>query len=131
MIITAQFADMTSLSFFFFLTLLGSFVKFTYWSKFYVNIIAGSGVMTIFFYKGLTRRLEIENTLVWVLPNIWRLEKVRNQQGSKITPLPARLRINITSTRLPEPDSQTSVSVIVINTLGRIQNPVKQLRGKR
>ena len=29
--------------------------------------------MTIFFYKGLTRNPEIENTVFWVLPNIWRL----------------------------------------------------------
>ena len=29
-------------------------VKFSYWSKFHVNIITGSGVMTIFVYKGLT-----------------------------------------------------------------------------
>ena len=28
-----------------------SFVKFNYWSKFHVNIIAGSGAMTIFVYK--------------------------------------------------------------------------------
>ena len=28
--------------------------------------------MTISFYKGLTRNLEIGNTPVWVLPNIWR-----------------------------------------------------------
>ena len=26
----------------------------------------------------LTRNLEIGNTLVWVLPNIWRLESVKN-----------------------------------------------------
>ena len=32
-----------------------SLVKFSYWSKFHVNIITGSGIMTIFFYKGLTR----------------------------------------------------------------------------
>ena len=32
-----------------------SLVNFSYWSKFYVNIIPGSGVMTILFYKGLTR----------------------------------------------------------------------------
>ena len=51
-------------------------VKFSYWSKFYVNIITGSGIMTIFFYKGLTRNPEIESTLVWVLPNIWRLGRV-------------------------------------------------------
>ena len=35
-----------------------SLVNFSYWSKFHVNIIIGSGVMTIFFYKGLTRNLE-------------------------------------------------------------------------
>ena len=51
-------------------------VKFSYWSKFHVNIITGSGIMTIFFYKGLTRNPEIGNTPVWVLPNIWRLGQV-------------------------------------------------------
>ena len=49
-----------------------SLVKFIYWSKFHVNIITGSGIITIFFYKGSTRNREIRNTLVWVLPNIWR-----------------------------------------------------------
>ena len=55
-----------------------SLVKFSYWSKFHVNIITGSGVMTIYFYKGLTRNPEIGNTPVWVLPNIWRLGQVRD-----------------------------------------------------
>ena len=36
-----------------------SLVKFSHWSKFHVNIITGSGIMTIFFYKGLTRNPEI------------------------------------------------------------------------
>ena len=53
-----------------------SLVKFSYWSKFHVNIITGSGIMTIFFYKGLARNPEIGNTPVWVLPNIWRLGRV-------------------------------------------------------
>ena len=53
-------------------------VKFSYWSKFHINIITGPGVVTISFYKGLTRNLEIRNTPVWVLPNIWRLRRVRN-----------------------------------------------------
>ena len=39
-----------------------SLVKFSYWSKFHVNIITGSGIMKIFFYKGLTRNPEIGNT---------------------------------------------------------------------
>ena len=55
-----------------------SLVRFSYWSKFHVNIITGSGVMTAFFYRGLTRNPEIRNTPVWVLPNIWRLERVRD-----------------------------------------------------
>ena len=55
-----------------------SLVKFSYWSKFYFNTITGSGVMTIYFYNGLARNLEIGNTLVWVLPNIWRLGRVRD-----------------------------------------------------
>ena len=39
-----------------------SLVKFSYWSKFHVNIVTGSGVMTIFFYEASTRNPEIENT---------------------------------------------------------------------
>ena len=50
--------------------------KFSYWSKFHVNIIIGSEIMTIFFYKGLTGNPEIGNTHVWVFPNIWRLGRV-------------------------------------------------------
>ena len=53
-----------------------SLVKFSYWSKFHVNIITGSGIITIFFYKGLTRNPEIRNNPVWVLPYTWRLELV-------------------------------------------------------
>ena len=53
-----------------------SLVISSYWSKFQVNIITGSGIMTIFFYKGLARNPEIGNTPVWVLPNIWRLGRV-------------------------------------------------------
>ena len=96
-----------------------SLVKFSYWSKFYINIITGSGVIAIFFYKGLTRNREIGNTAVWVLPNIWRLARVRDSKfgtdvsnkmllnaakchanrGDKITPypLPSRLGLNIFS----------------------------------
>ena len=71
MTMTSQFSDMTSTSNFFV-----SLVNFSYWSKFHVNIITGSGIMTIFFHKGLTRNPEIRNTSVWVLPNIWRLGEV-------------------------------------------------------
>ena len=53
-------------------------VMFSYRCKFYVNIITGSGVMTISFYKELTRNGEIGNTPVWVLPNIWRMGRIRN-----------------------------------------------------
>ena len=62
----------------FFWRCLVSLVDFSYWSKFHVNIIPNSGVMIIFFYKGLTRNPEIGNTPAWVLPKIWRLEQVRD-----------------------------------------------------
>ena len=51
-------------------------VRFSYWSKFHVNIMTGYGVMTIFVYKGLTRSPEIGNIHVWVLSNIWRLLRI-------------------------------------------------------
>ena len=53
-----------------------SLVKSSYWSKFNVNIITGSRIMTLFFCKGLTRNPEIGNTLIWDLLNIWRLGRV-------------------------------------------------------
>ena len=40
------------------------------------HVITGSEIITIFFYKGLTRNPEMGNTPVWVLPNIWRLGRV-------------------------------------------------------
>ena len=33
-----------------------SFVKFSYWLKFHVSINTGSGVMTIFDYKGFSQK---------------------------------------------------------------------------
>ena len=52
-----------------------SLVKFSYWSKFLVNII--TGVMAIFIYKELKSQI-IGNIPIWVLPNNWRLKQVRN-----------------------------------------------------
>ena len=72
MTMTLKFFNMTSSSNF----LWRCFVlcdRFSYWSKFHVNIITGSGLMTIFFYQGLTRNMEIRNTPVWVLTNNLRL----------------------------------------------------------
>ena len=51
-----------------------SLINFSYWSKFHVGIITGSGVS---FYKRLTTNPEIWNTPVWDLPNIFRLGQVR------------------------------------------------------
>ena len=53
-------------------------MNFSYWSKFHVNVITGSGVTTIFVYKGLTRNSEIGNNPVLILPNIRRLGQVRD-----------------------------------------------------
>ena len=43
-----------------------SLVKFSYWSKFHLSIIIGSGIVTIFFYKGLTRNPEF-----WPISGNW------------------------------------------------------------
>ena len=74
---TSQFFDMTSslIPFEGLFLLLSSLVT---GFKFHVNVITGSGDMTIFFFKGLTRNLEIGNILAWVLPNICRLGKFRD-----------------------------------------------------
>ena len=73
----SQFFNMTSLSSFIWPCFV-FLVKFSYWFKFLVNIITGSGVITISFYKRLTRNPEIEKISVWDLPNIWTLAQVRN-----------------------------------------------------
>ena len=69
---TSRFSEMTPSSIF------SDFALFSYWSKIHANIITSSGVITISFYKGLTRNSEIGNTPVWVLPNIWRLGQSLN-----------------------------------------------------
>ena len=53
-------------------------VKFRCWTKFHVNIFTGSGVRVIYFHKGQIRNPEIRNTPVSILPNICRLELVRD-----------------------------------------------------
>ena len=112
----SQFSDMT-LSLNFFLRCFIFLVKFSFWSKFHVNIFTGSGVMTISFYKILTRNPEVGNTPVWGLTNIWRLGQGRttkfgtnasltaftvsellrgDQQGEgrgKINPTPTQIRV--------------------------------------
>ena len=68
---TSQVVDMTPSSNFFDVVLL-LFSSLATGPSFKFHIITGSGVITIFFYKGLTRNPEIGNTPVWVLPNICR-----------------------------------------------------------
>ena len=55
-----------------------SFLKFSYWYKFHINIITSSRVMTILLYNWLTKYLDVGNIHVLILPNIWRLAQVRN-----------------------------------------------------
>ena len=59
-----------------------SFVKFSYWSNFHVNIIIGSRVVIGFLYIGLNRNPEIGNTPVGVSPNIWKLGQFRDDTFS-------------------------------------------------
>ena len=58
-------------------------VKFSYCSKFHVNIITGSGVMTIFSNKELTKNPEMGNTPIWDLSSIWRLWQVKDTKFGK------------------------------------------------
>ena len=81
-------------NFFFFLTWRVSLAKCSYWYKFHVNIIAGSGVMTIFNYKGLTRNPEIGNSSIWVFPNIWRLGQVRDTKFNTNTNVSNEMLLN-------------------------------------
>ena len=75
-----------------------SLVKFSYCSKFYVNIIIDSGVLTIFLYQGLTRNQEMRNTTVWVLRNIWRLGRVRDTKfGTNVS---NEMLLNAANTRV-------------------------------
>ena len=71
MTMMSRFVDMTSSSMFVWRCFV-SLVRFNYWSKFYANIITGSGVMQFIFIRdGVTRNPEMGNTPVWILPNIW------------------------------------------------------------
>ena len=61
--------------------------------------------MTNYFYQGLTTNLEIGNTPVWILPNIWRLGWVRDTKSgtdvSKEMLLNAENR-GVTTSTVPE-----------------------------
>ena len=97
----------------FFWHFLVSPVKFSYWSKFHVNIITGSGIMTILFYKGLTRNPEIRNIPVWVLPKIWGLGKV---MGAKFgTNISNRMLLKLQSSRVI---AFTVLELLIGNRLG-------------
>ena len=74
----SQFLDMTSSPNFFDVVVFFLLRLVTYFKFNNVNIITGSGVMTIFVYKGLIRNPEIENTHIWILPNIRRLGWVKD-----------------------------------------------------
>ena len=73
---TSQPPDMTSLSILFDVAvlLLSSLVT----DSSFMSTSWLFGVMTIFVYKSLNRNPEVGNTSVCVLPNIWRLEQVRD-----------------------------------------------------
>ena len=105
---TPQMFKMTSSSIFFW-RLFVFLVNFSYWFKFHVNIITGSRVITIFFYKGLTKNLESGNTTTWDLPNIWRLEQVRN---TKFGP-------NVSYKMLPSAEKYQGYSFQFLSYLGK------------
>ena len=72
----SRFSDMASSSIFFWRCRV-FLVKFSCLSKFHVNVITGSGVMTIFIYRRLIRNPEIGNTPVCVLPKLGRVRETK------------------------------------------------------
>ena len=77
MTMTSQSAPLRQIFFDVFLFFLSNLVNGPSF-RFHVNIITCSGVMIVFFYKGLNRNPEIRNTPVRVLRNIWRLSWIRD-----------------------------------------------------
>ena len=55
-----------------------SLVTFSYWSKFHISIMTGSWVMTIFVNKEITTNRKIRYTHSCFLPNISRLDGVKD-----------------------------------------------------
>ena len=53
-------------------------VRFTYWSKFHVDIATDSGVMINLLLQEIDQKYRNRKYPIWVLPNIWKLEQVRN-----------------------------------------------------
>ena len=76
MTMTLKFFNMMSSSIFFWFCFV-FLVKFSYWSTFNVNIITGSGVMTIFLYLWFTGTLEIGNPSFWVFSNICQVRNIK------------------------------------------------------
>ena len=65
-----------------------SLVKFSYWSKFHVNIITGSGVMTISFYKGFfiteIRRSKIPPSDFYSISGDWGEQGIPSLVSNKV-----------------------------------------------
>ena len=61
-----------------------SLVKISYWSKFHVNIVTGSGVKTVFFQKGLTgiRKSEIPPSKFFAISGDW--DELRMNVSDKV-----------------------------------------------
>ena len=66
-----------------FLTLFSFLVRFSYWPRFHVNIIIGSGIMATSFYERLTKNPKVKNTPAWNLFNIWTLRWLRDAKFGK------------------------------------------------
>ena len=71
-----------------------SLVKFSYWSKFHVNIITGSGVMTISFYKGFfiteIRRSKIPPSEFYSISGDWGEQGIPSLVSNKMLLSPAK-----------------------------------------
>ena len=119
MSMTSQFASMTSSSNFFdvILFLLSSLVA--------GQSFTASGVTTVYFYEGLTRNLEIGNTPLWVLPNIWRQVSYRYQIGTNV---PNEILLNAAKYQVT---AFTVFELLIGNQQGGVKLPPTYTRVKK
>ena len=119
MAMMSQFANMMPLSIFyasvFFLSSLVTVPSFLWISLLVLELWQ-------IFYKGLTRNLEIRNTSVWVLPNIWRLGWIRDAKFG--TNVPDK---NLLHTENCQDCSCYCFWVIKIKPTGRKITPTSQI----
>ena len=103
-----------------------------YRSKFHVNIMTASRVKTIFVYKWLSGNLEISNTPVRVLRNIWRLGWVGIPNSGQMLPfLTDQEKTNRSVKLLPPPTPPNQIRVNTYFIASKLQLYIPEYIGQK